>query len=273
MSFSFFQKKSVILYLHFGIGEAMKVSIITAVYNSEQTIKECMRSIKEQTYSVEHIIIDGKSTDNSLSIIKQEKLPNTKIISEADRGIYDALNKGFSMASGDIIGLLHSDDTFAHNKVIEKIVNTMVCGVDSCYADLLYRSNTRPTKIIRYWKSGAYKRQNFYFGWMPPHPTFFAKKEIYDTYGSFNLSLGSAADYELLLRFLLKHKISTTYIPEVLVNMKVGGASNESIKARLLANKMDRKAWKINNLKPLLSTLYMKPIRKIPQYFIGYKEL
>ncbi len=210
----------------------MKVSIITVVYNGKNTIEDCLKSIYSQTYpAIEHIVVDGGSTDGTLDIIKRNKKSISKWISEPDKGIYDALNKGIKMAAGDIIGFLHADDVYAHDKVIETVVSNMKkYNVDSCYGDLLYVDKNNTNKIIRYWKSQPYRNGLFRKGWMPPHPTFFVKKEVYEKYGYFNTNFKIASDYELMLRFLHKYKISTCYIPEVLIKMRLGGASNRSLK-------------------------------------------
>jgi len=164
---------------------------------------------------------------------------------------------------------LHGDDFYAHDKVLGAVVDVFEKqNVDSCYGDLLYVDKNDKNKVIRYWKSSEYKPGKFKQGWMPPHPTFFVKREIYEKYGLFNLNLGSAADYELMLRFLLKFKVTTVYIPQVLIKMRTGGISNASLKNRIRANRMDRMAWEVNSLKPYPWTLWMKPLRKIGQYFL-----
>lgn len=244
----------------------MKISIITAVRNGAATIGDCIESIRQQTIPVEHIIIDGCSTDETLNIVKSN---NLRYISEPDKGIYDAMNKGIQLASGEIVGILNADDFYSHGKVFEKVVSIFENpDTDSCYGDLVYIDHQDTERIIRYWRSGSYNPDQFYQGWMPPHPTFFVRRKIYEKYGLFDLSLGSAADYELMLRFLLKHGISSVYIPEVLIRMRTGGISNISLKNRLRANHMDRIAWTINGLKPYWWTMWMKPLRKIGQYFI-----
>ena len=246
----------------------MKISIITVTYNCGDILDSCIESIKSQTYNdIEHILIDGGSTDNTLDIIRKNKDTISMIVSEPDDGLYDALNKGFSIATGDVIGLLHSDDFYSDSNVIDKVVNVFEDPkVDACFGDLKYVAAGNIDKVVRYWKAGNYKPRKFYWGWMPPHPTFFARKSIYEKLGLFNLELGSAADYEIMLRFLLKYRINTAYIPETLVYMRTGGVSNASISNRLKANAMDRKAWKVNNLKPYPWTLYFKPLRKVLQW-------
>jgi len=251
----------------------MKISIITAVLNSKNTLIEAIKSLSDQTYlDIEHIIIDGGSTDGTVDLIREyEKSHGSereiKWLSEPDRGMYDALNKGIGLATGEVIGLLHSDDFYAHDSVLTKVAEAFEKdGVDSCYGDLVYVDSTNTNRTIRFWRSGSFNERSFYWGWMPPHPTFFVNREIYNKYGGFNLELGSAADYELMLRFLLRYGISTAYIPEVLVKMRVGGASNASLRNRIHANLMDRRAWRVNGLKPHPWTLWLKPLRKLPQF-------
>ncbi|HAO20811.1 MAG: glycosyl transferase [Desulfobacteraceae bacterium IS3] len=243
----------------------MKISVITAVRNGAGTIRDCIESIRAQSVSAEHIVIDGVSTDGTQNIIREY---GAKLISEPDKGIYDAMNKGLALTDGDVIGILNSDDAYAHSEVLAKVSTVFSDkGVDSCYGDLVYTDHTDTSRVIRYWQAGNYYENQFYRGWMPPHPTFFVRRSVYEKYGCFNLALGSAADYELMLRFLLRYKISTAYIPDILIRMRVGGVSNLSFKNRILANQMDHKAWKVNGLTPYWWTLYMKPLRKIGQYF------
>lgn len=244
----------------------MKVSVITVTYNSANTLQDCIDSVATQSYeNVEHIIIDGNSTDDTLKIIKKNSSISA-FISEPDNGLYEAMNKGLKLASGDIIGILNSDDVYAYNEVIADVVREIE-GYDALYADLCYVDSDDLNKVKRYWKSGGFKRDSFKCGWMPPHPSLFLKKEVYEKYGDFNLELRSASDYELMLRFLYKARIETTYLPKVTVNMREGGFSNQSLKHRLKANREDRKAWQLNGLKMPFLLPVLKPIRKIPQYF------
>ncbi len=247
----------------------MKVSIITITYNSELTLVDTINSVLNQTYkNIEYIIVDGKSTDGTLKIIESYANKITQFISEKDKGLYNALNKGIAMATGDVIGILHSDDFYTNNLVIENIVKTFIPNhADGVYADLYYVDKNDTNKIHRKWKSGNYKHGMFLNGWMPPHPTFFVKKSIYEKYGSFNLDLVSAADYELMLRFIHKHQIKLSYLSEFIIKMRVGGKSNVSLKNRIRANNEDKKAWKINSLTPRFYTLYAKPLRKVIQLF------
>jgi len=253
---------------------SLSISIITATYNAESTILDNLLCLKQQNYPFEHILIDGESKDNTLELLEKNRLPGSTLVSERDKGIYDAMNKGIGLANGEVIGILNADDFYASNTVLEEVAKFFQDpGIDACYGDLVYvRERGRSEKagedfkVVRYWKSGLYSSRSFYWGWMPPHPTFFVRRRVYEEYGLFNLSLGSAADYEIMLRFLLKHKVRCAYIPEVLVNMRVGGVSNASIANRLAANRNDRKAWEMNGLRPYPWTLTMKPLRKVGQW-------
>ena len=245
-----------------------KVSIITVCFNSAKTIEDTIKSVLSQTYeNIEYIIIDGLSNDKTLDIINKYKDEIAVIISEKDNGLYDAINKGISLATGDIIANLNSDDFYIDNNVISDVVSKFEEEkTDLLYSDLYYVDAANTKKVKRYWKSGEYKTGLFYKGWMPPHPTFFVKKYVYNKYGSFNLDLKSAADYEIMLRFIHKHECSVSYLKRVTVRMRVGGVSNKSLSNRIKANREDKKAWKINDLKPKRFTFLKKPISKIKQF-------
>jgi glycosyltransferase involved in cell wall biosynthesis len=247
----------------------LKVSIITVCYNSADTIESTIQSVLSQDYAViDYIIVDGKSTDNTLAIIDKYKSQIHTCISEKDKGIYDALNKGIELASGDIIAILHADDFYTSATVISDVVRVFEANKADCvYGDLQYVDRIDTSMIKRNWISGNYKKENFLKGWMPPHPSFFAKKECYTKWGGFNLTLKSAADYELMLRFLYKQNCSVAYVPKVLVKMRVGGKSNVSIVNRLKANREDKKAWEINGLTPGIFTFIRKPLSKLGQFF------
>ncbi|GAB6045598.1 glycosyltransferase family 2 protein [Caminibacter profundus] len=246
----------------------MKVSIITVVYNNKDTIKDAIESVLNQTYqNIEYIIIDGNSNDGTIDIIKSYGNKIDKFISEKDNGIYDAMNKGIKLASGDIVGILNSDDFYVDNRVIEKVVEVFKNkNVDSVYGDLVYVDKDNTNRIVRYWKSRGYQEGLFKKGWHPAHPTFFVKKEIYDQYGLFNLDFKIAADYEIMLRFLEKYKITSSYISEVLVKMRLGGESNRSIKNIIKANIECYKAWRVNNLNINPFIIIKKPFFKLFQY-------
>jgi len=248
----------------------MKVSIITVSYNSAETIEQTILSVVNQDYkNIEYIIVDGLSKDNTLEIVNNYKSQITKIVSEKDNGIYDALNKAISLATGDVIGMIHADDLYANNSIVSDIVSAFTNNeVDAVYADLNYVDRFNTSKIIRKWKSGAYKQGLFLKGWMPPHPTFFVKKSCYEKYGTFNLKLKSSADYELMLRMIHVNKISLAYLPRLVVNMRAGGQSNVSLLNRIRGNKEDHLAWELNGLKPKMFTLIRKPLSKLIQYLI-----
>ena len=246
----------------------MKVSIITISYNSAETIEDTIKSVVGQDYpNIEYIIIDGASKDETLSIIGKYKDKIAKVVSEKDKGIYDAMNKGVENATGDIIGILNSDDYYYDESVISEVVRLFEKeNTDGLYADLVYVDRADSDKVIRYWKSGEYQPGKFLKGWMPPHPTFFVKKEVYEKFGLYSTDLRSAADYEFMLRVIHKHNISLSYMPRILTKMRVGGMSNVSLKNRWKANMEDRRAWKINGLKPKWYTLTVKPLSKILQF-------
>ncbi len=244
-----------------------RVSIITATFNSASTIADTMQSVGEQDYPlIDHIIVDGASTDNTLEIVK-EFPHHIYVISEKDNGIYDAMNKGILAAKGDIVGILNSDDMYMGSHVISTVVEAFRDpDVQCCYADLQYVDYRNPKRITRIWKSGIYKTNAFYWGWMPPHPTFFVRKSVYEQFGLYNINMRSAADYEMMLRIMEKHRLKSLYIPQIIVKMRTGGVSNASVRNRLRANVEDHEAWRINDLKPYFFTLYLKPLRKITQF-------
>jgi glycosyltransferase involved in cell wall biosynthesis len=228
----------------------LKISIVTITYNSEKTLKDTIESISNQTYkNIEYIIVDGNSNDDTVKIIESYGNKISKFISEKDTGIYDAMNKGLELACGDIVGILNSDDVYFDEKVIEKVIEQFNKEkVDSVYGDLYYVKEDNLNDVVRYWKSSVFKKGSFAKGWHPPHPAFFVKKRVYEKYGYFNLDMQVSADFELMLRFLEKSNISTSYLPEVIVKMRVGGESNKSIKNILTGNKSILKAFDINGI-------------------------
>jgi glycosyltransferase len=244
------------------------ITIITAVKNGARTIADCVQSVKMQSVQPEHIIMDGDSSDNTLAIIERHKYESLNLYSAPDRGIYDAMNRGINLANGEIIGLLNADDVFFDRNVLKRVITAFrESTTAACYGDLIYVARDNLNKIDRYWKSCRFSSKKMYWGWMPPHPTFFVRRSVYEKFGLFNLTLGSAADYELMLRFLLKNRISVKYIDHILVKMRTGGQSNASIRNRVSANLMDHRAWRINGLSPYPWTLLAKPLRKLPQFW------
>jgi len=248
----------------------MKVSIITATYNSAATINDTLESLNNQSYdNIEYIIIDGASSDNTLEVIKQKCPHVTTIISEPDKGIYDALNKGIKAATGDVIGYLHSDDLFAYPDAVKDIVVTFAKhNTDAVYADLQYVNKDNTDTVVRLWKSGEYHREKLTKGWMPPHPTFYMKRACYNQFGLFDLSFKIAADYDSILRYLWKNNLSMSYLPKVTIKMRVGGASNRDLRNIILKTKEDIRALK-NNRIPWFKAVVIKNVSKIPQFFKG----
>lgn len=247
----------------------IKVSVITVVLNGAPFIAEAIESVLGQDYPhIEHIVVDGGSTDGTADIVRAYGKRVARVISEPDGGIYDAMNKGIRCATGELVATLNADDRYAHPQVISRVVRHLThANCDTVYGDLVYTQRSDMDQIVRYWKAGNFYKEAFLKGWMPPHPSFFVKKLVYERYGYFNTNIRTAADYELMLRFLHKHQVSTSYLPEVLVQMRMGGASNQSLLSRLKANFEDRLAWKINDLEPHFYTLYAKPLGKLKQYF------
>jgi glycosyltransferase len=245
----------------------MQISIITATYNSAETVSDCIKSVKYQTYkNIEHIIIDGASKDNTLEIVESMAHKETRIISESDNGIYDALNKALRIANGDIVGFLHSDDLFNSNETIEEVMNIFdTKNVSGVYGDLVYVNREKPDRVIRYWKSKPFTRRSLKFGWMPAHPTLFLKKDVYVEHGDFELEYRISADYDFILRILQDSSLQFEYLPKVITKMRSGGASNRSLGNILLKSKEDLKAIRKYKVGGIL-TLILKNARKTLQF-------
>ncbi len=247
-------------------GHFMKISIITAVWNNRETIADAIESVLSQTYSdAEYIIIDGGSTDGTVDIIRSYGDRITKFVSEKDKGIYDALNKGVKLATGDVIGFLHSDDVFADENSVAKIAEAFSENTDGVYSDLIYTPKSDITKILRYWESRSFTPELLSRGWMPAHPTLYLRREIYDRFGMFDLNFRIAADYDFILR-VFTSGINTVYIPEVLYKMRLGGASNKSLKNIIRKSREDYIALRNNGVGGL-GTLFIKNISKLGQFF------
>jgi glycosyltransferase len=239
------------------------------VWNNKDTIKDAIESVLSQTYkNIEYIVVDGKSSDGTVEIIKSYGDNISKFISEKDKGIYDGLNKGIDLATGDIVGILHSDDLYFDIDVISSVVKEFKNNqnLDGIYGDLIYTSKNNTDKVIRYWTSENFNKDLLYKGWMPAHPTLFLKKNIYKKYGNFDLGFKIAADYDFMLR-ILNDNIKVKYIPKVFYKMRIGGESNKSIKNILQKSKEDLKAIKKNNIGGIKTIVY-KNISKISQFFI-----
>jgi glycosyltransferase involved in cell wall biosynthesis len=248
----------------------LKVSIITVVLDNMAFIEDAINSVVNQTHAnIQYIIIDGGSNDGSLDVIKSFGDKISIVVSEPDEGIYDAMNKGLALANGDIIGFLNADDFYAHKQVLQHVANRFeATNCDVIYANLDYVSRVDKNKIVRKWRSGSFNKNRFLAGWMPPHPTFFARKDVYKKLGGFNKKLDMAADYELMLRFCYFNDLNVSYLPDVIIKMRLGGQSNRSFKNRIKANIQDRNAWVINGVSPKWYTLLLKPLSKIKQYFL-----
>jgi len=249
----------------------MKISIITVTLNSASVINHCLDSVQHQKHdNIEHIIIDGASTDGTLSLLESKREQFKFLISETDKGIYDAMNKGIKIATGDIIGFLNSDDFYASNNVLSRVASIFKDNsyLDSCYADLAYVDSFDISKNIRYWKSSKFVSSLFSKGWCPPHPTFFVRRSVYQRFGNFNLHYRIASDVELMIRFLEVQKINSRYIPELWIKMRLGGTTNKSFKNIVMQNKEVLHALKSHNLYVnWISFFIHKIINRVLQFF------
>ena len=247
---------------------SLKISVVTAVYNRRSTISDAIKSVQTQTYNaVEHVIQDGGSTDGTLAEAQRMLTPNMKLESVPDEGIYDAVNKGLARATGDVIGLMHSDDFFASQTVLEDVAAAFQDpSIDGVYGDLDYVAEADTNKIIRRWRSGPYDQRNLAKGWMPPHPTLYLRRTVFDTWGTYDTTYQIAADYDAMLRYLAKGKIRLAYVPKVLVKMRMGGESNKSISRIIQKSREDYRALKANGIGGL-SALTRKNMSKVKQYF------
>lgn len=245
----------------------MKVSVVTAVFNREDTVAEAVRSVRQQTYpDVEHIIQDGGSTDGTLAILNDLIEDGMSLESACDGGIYEGINRGISRATGEIIGLMHSDDLFESPRILDLVAETMADRrVHGVYGDLVYVSASDPGRVIRYWNSGVYQPERLKSGWMPPHPTLYLHRGVFERWGKYDTDFRIAADYEAMLRWLVKGRIKLAYIPEVMVRMRVGGESNRSIEHVIRKSREDYRAIRRHGVGGL-GTLLAKNFRKIGQF-------
>lgn len=246
----------------------IKISVVTAVFNRQQTVGDAIESVLSQSYSqVESIVIDGASTDGTLAVLEYYRPRLGVLISENDNGIYEALNKGIKHATGDVVGFLHADDLFENSMVLSKVASAFQDpAVDAVYGDLVYVKNNDIEQVIRYWKSGLYDMDAISHGWMPPHPTFYVRRAVYDRLGAFDTRYRIAADYDTVLRFLAVAKIRVAYIPEVLVRMRAGGISNRSLKTIVRKSLEDIDVLQRNKVGGFW-TVVSKNLRKISQFW------
>ncbi len=244
-----------------------KISIITVCYNSEKTLQETIDSVITQSYNnIEYIIVDGASTDKTKQIIEENKAKINIFISEPDKGIYDAMNKGIKIASGDIIGILNSDDIFYDNKVIENVITCFINNnIDAVYGNIVYFKKNNYNQIVRYWKTKKMSKYYFENGNIPPHPSLFVKKIIYNEIGVYQAQFKTAADYEFMLRVFKIHQYKPYFLNQTLVKMRMGGTSTKNLKNIIIGNKEIYKAWKMNKLKVPSQLYIMRLIKKIKQ--------
>jgi glycosyltransferase involved in cell wall biosynthesis len=246
--------------------QALKISLITVTRNAESTIQRCIESVISQDYAnVEYIVIDGSSTDGTLDIINLYKNSIVHFVSEPDKGIYDAMNKGIKIATGDVVGILNADDCFRDENVLSEVAEAFTSNeIDALYGNLEY---VKPSGIVlRRWHSGKYNVNSFNMGWMPPHPTFYCNRLLFNKFGYYNLEFGTASDYELMLRFMYLNKLRVFYLNKLMVRMNTGGASNQTLSNRIHAWKNDFKAMGKNGVTiPHLCVIF-KPLRKLSQY-------
>jgi glycosyltransferase involved in cell wall biosynthesis len=253
----------------------MKVSIITVCYNAERTIADALQSVASQSHDdIEHIVIDGASTDDTMAIVEHYREQLSVVVSEPDKGIYDAMNKGIALASGDIIGILNADDVYAKDHVIERVVEAFVADdtLQAVYGDLVYVSADDPDKVVRYWKSRPYAEGLFEHGWMPAHPTFFVRRDVYRQYGDFDLDFGIQSDFELCMRFIAIKQIKTRYLPGVMVRMRMGGVTNNSVRNVIKGNIEAYRACRKHGLPVTPLFIVKKVISRIPQFIWRNKQ-
>ncbi len=229
----------------------MKISIITVTLNNAGVLDDCIKSVLNQSHnSIEHILIDGGSKDDTIKILKKYQNHLTKFISEPDQGIYHAMNKGINLADGDVIGFLNSDDFYAHNKVLSKVCEMLDSNpeLDACYSDLIYVDKLTASKTIRYFKSSQFIPGSFSRGWCPPHPTFFVRSTLFKKYGNFDINFNIASDVDLMMRFLEVYNIKSVYVPETWVKMRMGGTTNKNLANIILQNREILVSLKKNGL-------------------------
>jgi glycosyltransferase involved in cell wall biosynthesis len=248
------------------------ITVVTAVRNAVSSIDDCLDSVARQDLpNVEHLVLDGDSSDGTTERIRARRDVHVCHIRQADGGIYDALNKGVRLARHDIIGFLHADDTFAGPRTLSRIAD-LFCAhpeVDGVYGDLVYVRARQPAHIVRYWRAGKYEHGCFERGWMPPHPTLFLRRSVYERVGLYRTDLRIAADYEFTLRALHLSRVAVCYLPEVITRMRLGGVSNKSIANVLQKTREDLRAWTLNQLPHrAVPAVFLKNVRKLPQFFV-----
>lgn len=250
----------------------MKVSIITVVFNGSKTIKYTIESVINQTYkNIEYIVIDGNSSDNTLDIVNNYKDDIDIIMSEKDHGLWDAINKGIGLATGSVVGILHSDDFYTDNNVLQRVVSKLEeTNSDTVFADLLYIKDDNLDLVLRYFSAKNFTPKKLTYGLMPPHPTFFVKRSVYEQYGTYRLDLKIASDYEIFFRLLYKNKVSYSYINFPIVKMRIGGLSGGGLKNKILINKEVIKSIKHNGVHSNHLLILRKYPVKVLEIIKGY---
>lgn len=245
----------------------MKISLVTAVFNRRATLEATLASAASQTHpDIEHLIQDGGSTDGSLDIVNGWTRSQLSVVSGRDGGIYDALNRGIDRASGDVVGFLHSDDVFAHDAVLARVAEALADpSIDGVYGDLDYVAADDTNRVIRHWRSGAYDPSRLRWGWMPPHPTLYLRRRVYERHGLHDTTFRIAADYEAMLRYLVRGRIRLAYIPDVMIKMRMGGESNRSLGRVLAKSGEDLRAARRHGIGGF-GTLVAKNLRKVTQF-------
>ncbi|MHB1174513.1 MAG: glycosyltransferase family 2 protein [Sulfuriferula sp.] len=251
----------------------MKISIITAAYNAADTITDTLESVAAQRHQdIEHIVIDGASTDNTLKIVERYADTIAHVLSEPDRGVYDAMNKGLAFASGEVVGFLNADDIYMHQDVLTKVAATMADpAIDACYADLVYVDREQTSRVVRHWVSRDYTSGLFEKGWMPAHPTFFVRKSVYKKLGGFDLRYRLQADFDLALRFMGINGVQARYVPEVWVRMRMGGMSNNSIRNMVRGNIEAYTSCRANGLNVPPWFILTKVLSRVPQFIRAHR--
>jgi glycosyltransferase len=246
------------------------VSLITAVYNGRAFLEDCLGSVNRQTYGdIEHIIVDGGSTDGTVDVLRRHAGAGVRWVSEPDRGLYDALNKGIGMANGEVVGILHSDDCYPHERVVEDVVRAIESsGAESCYGDLEFVSREDASRIVARWRASPFGEGILSTGWMPPHPTLFVRREVFKRCGEYDTGFQVSADYEWILRAFGACGMTTCYIPEVLVRMRWGGRSNRNLRSLIVKSLEDYRALKKHRLGGIL-TVARKNAAKLPMLAEG----
>jgi glycosyltransferase involved in cell wall biosynthesis len=246
----------------------MKFSIVTVVRNGAATIAHAISSVANQQWrDIEHIVVDGASTDGTLEVIERYRGTLGQIVSEPDRGIYDGMNKGLAMATGDVVGFLNADDMYADDRVLADVA---CCfqepEVEAVYGDLVYVNSTEPHRVVRYWRSGEFRPGRFKSGWMPAHPTFFVRRRLYEQFGGFDLSFRLQSDFDLTMRLLEVHRIRAVYLPRVLVRMRLGGATNRSVANVIKGNIEAYRACRKNAVRVSPLFIVKKVLSRLPQF-------